>query len=606
MKTNKTFGAVKRLASLLVAVVVLMTAFSSNAFAANQAVQDDCNGVLLIEWGYANNGVFTPYSVGSGFLINDNTIITCYHVVHATTAEQERDLAGKFGDGWKKKMEIHIVYQAGNYYTATEIAEIANSYADYTALTIGSKTISGHTKLTLSTAEAAKTDSVSALGFPYETTLIEDTTSGTFTVKDVNVMTGTVNKAAVSIDGIDYINHSASLVGGYSGGPLVDENGYVIGINAGKIDNSFNYAITISQLIESLRTTSTEYSSTEGGSSDSSSDKPADKSQLEAKIAEASAVENPSAELTAAINNAQAVDANVNATDSDISGALDELSKAMSPAPTVDTTRLKNLIAQADALNTDDYDDDYLAEVSKAKDNAQAVVDNANATEQEVQAAESELQSLLDNPVTVSILPLLIICAGVLLIIVVLIILIVSSRKKKAAASGFDAPDSMPVSSVPPTGNQTGGFTAASQVPATDFRPVTSDSEGISETGVLNSGAAETGILSAGASETTVLSTKPFAKLTRKTTGTSVQVNAEEFIIGKERRKVNYCIDNNTSISRTHAKIVKSGDSVSLVDLNSKNGTYVNGVKCTPNVTVALGGGDKIVLADEEFTFERL
>ena len=277
MKTNKTFGAAKRLASLLVAVVVLMTAFSSNAFAANQAVQDDCNGVLLIEWGYANNGVFTPYSVGSGFLINDNTIITCYHVVHATTAEQERDLAGKFGDGWKKKMEIHIVYQAGNYYTATEIAEIANSYADYTALTIGSKTISGHTKLTLSTAEAAKTDSVNALGFPYETTLIEDTTSGTFTVKDVNVMTGTVNKAAVSIDGIDYINHSASLVAGYSGGPLVDENGYVIGINAGKIDNSFNYAITISQLIESLKTTSTEYSSTEGGSTDASSDKPADK-----------------------------------------------------------------------------------------------------------------------------------------------------------------------------------------------------------------------------------------------------------------------------------------------------------------------------------------
>ena len=49
--------------------------------------------------------------------------------------------------------------------------------------------------------------------------------------KDMTVSKGTVSKTDVKIDGSRYIQHEASIAPGNSGGPLVDENGHVIGIN---------------------------------------------------------------------------------------------------------------------------------------------------------------------------------------------------------------------------------------------------------------------------------------------------------------------------------------------------------------------------------------
>lgn len=121
----------------------------------------------------------------------------------------------------------------------------------------------------------------------------------------------------------------------------------------------------------------------------------------------------------------------------------------------------------------------------------------------------------------------------------------------------------------------------------------------------MDTGAGETSVLGAGAGETSVLGggMQPQATLTRKKNGEKAVITSSLFTIGKERQKVNFCIPDNNSISRTHAKIMCKGGVFYVVDNNSTNYTFVNGNKINPGQEVKLNSGDKIKLADEEFEF---
>ena len=118
-------------------------------------------------------------------------------------------------------------------------------------------------------------------------------------------------------------------------------------------------------------------------------------------------------------------------------------------------------------------------------------------------------------------------------------------------------------------------------------------------------GSTPTGVLNEGSSATTVLSNAnmPNATLIRKKTNERITVNKAEFKIGKERRKVDYRISDNTSISRLHATIIYRNGSFYIVDNNATNGTSVNGSSLAANTEKALAGNETIRLADEEFIF---
>lgn len=107
-----------------------------------------------------------------------------------------------------------------------------------------------------------------------------------------------------------------------------------------------------------------------------------------------------------------------------------------------------------------------------------------------------------------------------------------------------------------------------------------------------------------GAGDTTVLGTDSSGYvLMRKNGSEKVLINKPEFYIGKERAKVDYCITNNNSISRRHAKIKVRAGKCYISDLGSTNSTYINGTKLSPNQEVALIPGDKVKLSNEEFEF---
>ena len=120
----------------------------------------------------------------------------------------------------------------------------------------------------------------------------------------------------------------------------------------------------------------------------------------------------------------------------------------------------------------------------------------------------------------------------------------------------------------------------------------------------------ETTVLSAGNNigETTVLGaasaqTEVRPMLYRQKTNEKILLDKPVFRIGKERSYVDYFIGDNTAISRSHANILTKDNGYYIVDTNSTNHTYVNGVMIQSNVETKLTHGTKIQLANEEFEF---
>jgi|GEM_PF-5499354 len=82
----------------------------------------------------------------------------------------------------------------------------------------------------------------------------------------------------------------------------------------------------------------------------------------------------------------------------------------------------------------------------------------------------------------------------------------------------------------------------------------------------------------------------------------NISIKQPSFIIGKLTEQVDYVIDKNT-ISRLHAEIIFEGGIYSIKDLNSKNGTFLNGERIESNKDYQLSNGDVITLADQSMVF---
>lgn len=91
--------------------------------------------------------------------------------------------------------------------------------------------------------------------------------------------------------------------------------------------------------------------------------------------------------------------------------------------------------------------------------------------------------------------------------------------------------------------------------------------------------------------------------LIRRKNGENTVINKAPFIIGKDSLNIDFRIADNSAISRRHAAINKTAAGIVIEDYNSTNGTYVNGVRVSPEQPVSIKSGDVIKLADEEFDY---
>ena len=104
-----------------------------------------------------------------------------------------------------------------------------------------------------------------------------------------------------------------------------------------------------------------------------------------------------------------------------------------------------------------------------------------------------------------------------------------------------------------------------------------------------------------GSSDTTVLTRKAY--LIRLSNGKRIPISKKDFVIGKEKDKVDYCISGEPTVSRVHALIRNIGGKYYIEDQASTNYTYYEGKQIPEYKAVYLEDGRRFKLSDVEFEF---
>jgi acyl-CoA synthetase (AMP-forming)/AMP-acid ligase II len=79
-------------------------------------------------------------------------------------------------------------------------------------------------------------------------------------------------------------------------------------------------------------------------------------------------------------------------------------------------------------------------------------------------------------------------------------------------------------------------------------------------------------------------------------------IDKSSILVGRLAGSVDYVIDNN-AVGKMHAEILKKDELFYIIDLNSVNGTFVNGERIVCNTETIIKNGDKITLANEVYKF---
>lgn len=169
--------------------------------------------------------------------------------------------------------------------------------------------------------------------------------------------------------------------------------------------------------------------------------------------------------------------------------------------------------------------------------------------------------------------------------------------------------DSKLSSSIPVQNVQAQPVTQSPVASATASQPIVSQAPVAPQTQNMNFG--ETTVLSkATIGETTVLNavssnpSEPKPHLIRAKNNEKININKPVFRIGKEKSYVDYFVNDNTAISRSHANLITRDGEFFVVDTNSTNHTFLNGAMIQSNVEAKLENGDRIRFANEEFEFK--
>ncbi len=83
---------------------------------------------------------------------------------------------------------------------------------------------------------------------------------------------------------------------------------------------------------------------------------------------------------------------------------------------------------------------------------------------------------------------------------------------------------------------------------------------------------------------------------------TEILITKSSFIIGRLPSQVDYICKDNT-IGKIHAEIITRNFEFFIKDLNSRNGTFINGEKIVPNTEYKIKNNDKISFANCNFIF---
>lgn len=492
---------------------------------------------------------------GSGFLISPQMVLTDYDMMSLSEEEKstaEVYLSGILGTPVSfAEMEgvQTIQYQIGVVmYRDVIIAAEVNSYS---SREIGLGILNLTTPVNRSTAQLGDGSSVTAgtkvyvLG--YKNVAVMDTEKKTeqLSQRDLKLTEGTVS--GTSPEASFYFCHDAKIKHGASGGPTVDENGIVVGMNlAGREEDGKYHSLNVDEIRALLDSCQIAYQQANPVS------------VSESEIAEARGGETE----------------------------------------TADTSILDAYIVSYGMLEKGDYTEESYAALVDALTNAKIVRGDPAATQEEVDRAVESLDMAKEGLIQAKKMNWPFIITVIILVLVIvtgLIVYLWKFRTKKApepletleqTSSGYQRPE--PKIEMPKPKN-------SGKLKRTD----TADDH-YNETTVLGMDRTnEDGTVVLGVSGGAVDN----GYLVRVSTGERVDITGYDFVIGKDRSRVNYCIGDNPSVSRCHAKITRKGSSYYVTDLKSTNYTCLNGKILMQDEETKLTDGDILRFSNEEFEF---
>jgi S1-C subfamily serine protease len=167
----------------------------------------------------------------------------------------------------KMKHEIRVYFsQSSNDYVVPEVVYYSGpSEKDIAILKLDEATNKRRALLIKDSDKVEVGDEVTALGFPGVSDKVQDPGTINHSIDDVTVTKGIISKR-VKPSGTEYdsFQMDVAINHGNSGGPLVDKNGYVVGINTlgNNLDSNMNYAIVSNELTKILDAEKISYKST--------------------------------------------------------------------------------------------------------------------------------------------------------------------------------------------------------------------------------------------------------------------------------------------------------------------------------------------------------
>ena len=220
-------------------------------------------------WGFDLRGGFLPFQAGSGFVIsNAGHVVTNHHVVDAPPVSDARtflsdvlraaieelgpDAGLDAAERERAYVDIHRLVERGTMVTRVESAAGNGAAAevvlddrehDLAVLRIVEPMPLDPMPLALGQPPRVA-DEVAAIGYPYEEIL-------TIVFEDV-VPTFSPGVITALRPNDEVVQHSASLSPGNSGGPLLDRNGLVVGVNVARIldGEALQFAVPIDALMD--------------------------------------------------------------------------------------------------------------------------------------------------------------------------------------------------------------------------------------------------------------------------------------------------------------------------------------------------------------------
>lgn len=254
----------KRLAAMVMVLICLVAMLAIPASAKTDlptVISQAKEGVVkLLAVGFDSYGNVANAVVGSGFAVGQRGsapeyFVTNWHVASAYISDINYAFDSNHVRIWIMLDNFTISDVTGLPSEATSvecsIVRISESgYPDY-AILRAARPVTECRPLAIRSSESVKQgETVVALGCP----AVLDEQSLSVGSKDITSTTGTVARhmTMTNAGNTNAIVHNANISGGNSGGPLIDENGNVIGLNTYSIVDSYSCAIYSDYVMQAL------------------------------------------------------------------------------------------------------------------------------------------------------------------------------------------------------------------------------------------------------------------------------------------------------------------------------------------------------------------